>query len=198
MFCPNCGTQITEGAKFCPNCGTQAGEALTGAPVQQAAPSYQNAAPQPVYQQTPQQLSSEEIITYEGNGVIVSTSRFVANGKTYSMSNISSVEAKYVKNKASKWPMICFISILLCFAPGIIEGEISFLGQDRTTSVILGSVSFIVLCIVGSKDPCGIYSVCISSNSGETDALSSTDSAYIYSVVNAINDAIVKRGNQRG
>lgn len=46
MFCPNCGSQVSDNAKFCPNCGSS----LAVAPAPQAVPA-QEPAPQPV---TPQ------------------------------------------------------------------------------------------------------------------------------------------------
>lgn len=56
MFCPNCGTNVPEGANACPNCGTflNAAPAAPEAPVYQAPPvqqPYYNAAP--VYQAAP-------------------------------------------------------------------------------------------------------------------------------------------------
>ena len=46
MFCPNCGTNVPEGANACPNCGTflNAARPAPEAPVYQAPPVY-NAAP---------------------------------------------------------------------------------------------------------------------------------------------------------
>ena len=51
-FCPNCGSQVNDGAGFCGNCGTKLGGApQQAAPAQQAAPQQQYAQPQqqPVY-----------------------------------------------------------------------------------------------------------------------------------------------------
>lgn len=50
MFCPNCGTNVPEGANACPNCGTflNAAQPAPEAPVYQAPPVQQpiyNAAP---------------------------------------------------------------------------------------------------------------------------------------------------------
>ena len=49
MFCPKCGSEVTEGKKFCANCGAQIGNAQSAAP-QGAAPArnvQQNAPAQP-------------------------------------------------------------------------------------------------------------------------------------------------------
>jgi hypothetical protein len=58
MNCPNCGSEIPEGAAFCTTCGSPVQQAAPQQPYQQAAPQqpYQQAAPQQPYQQAaPQQ-----------------------------------------------------------------------------------------------------------------------------------------------
>lgn len=55
MFCPNCGTNVPEGANACPNCGTfLAAQPAPEAPVYQAPPVQEpvyQAPAQPAYQQ---------------------------------------------------------------------------------------------------------------------------------------------------
>ncbi len=57
MNCPNCGSEIPEGAAFCTTCGSPVQQAAPQQPYQQAAPQqpYQQAAPQQPYQQGYQQ-----------------------------------------------------------------------------------------------------------------------------------------------
>ncbi len=51
MFCPNCGTQVQDGATFCPGCGTRLGSSTT--------PSYQSPATPAVRSPQPATLTHD-------------------------------------------------------------------------------------------------------------------------------------------
>ena len=52
MNCPNCGSQLEEGARFCLNCGASVPETYAPAPTYYEQPSYEQPA-QPAYQSAP-------------------------------------------------------------------------------------------------------------------------------------------------
>jgi len=119
----------------------------------------------------------QEKIFYQDNNVIVTQSRFISGGKTYAMSNISSV-ALFKKTKSR------LFQILL-----IIVGVVLLFGDNKGYGIALAAIGGIALYL--TKDD---YIVRITSNAGEADGLISKDQKYIQKVVNAVNSAIIHRG----
>lgn len=120
-----------------------------------------------------------EKIFYRDNNVLITQSRFLTGGRTYAMRNISFVaNIRYRKSKTL--PILLIAFGVLLFAGG--EGGIAI----GVTLITIGSVI-----LATSKDD---FSVKISSNSGDTNALTSKNEQYIQTIVDALNEAIIYRG----
>jgi hypothetical protein len=121
----------------------------------------------------------QEKVFYQDTNVTVTQSRFIANGKTYAMSNISSVAIfKKVKSRLFQILLI-IVGLAVCFT--------------SNDAKILGFVIAAIGCLAlyFTKDE---YSVRITSNAGEADGFISKDQQYIQKIVTAVNDAIIHRG----
>ncbi|PTS96863.1 hypothetical protein DBR11_18390 [Pedobacter sp. HMWF019] len=122
--------------------------------------------------------AQNEVTFYQDMRVTVTQSRYVTNSKTYAMRNISSVHIfEIIKSKAL--PVIMIIA--------------GFFMLFSESSMILGILILvfgvaILFCIKNE------FAVRISTNSGEVNSMVSKDKAYIQTIVNALNDAIVHRG----
>lgn len=120
-------------------------------------------------------------------GVKVTSARAVLGDKTFAMSNITSVSMSEIPAKSGGLLFIVVIGlvILLC----------GFTQQDeaRWVAVGLGAV-LVVIGLVLSNRVKPTYAVRIGSASGESNALEAEDKARIQKIVDAMNEAIVKRG----
>ncbi|MGB0870745.1 MAG: DUF6232 family protein [Flavobacteriales bacterium] len=113
---------------------------------------------------------------YTDPKIRITQSRIIIGSKTYTLSNVSSVQSEI--RKKSK---ISYISMIIL---GIVS--FPFLSLISLLLIIVG----ILLLILRKKH----YTIRIHTNSGEVNLLSSKDESYIKNIVNAINDAIVFRG----
>ncbi len=116
----------------------------------------------------------------QDSNVHVTNSRFTAAGKTFAMRNISSVSAHHYPKSKIPAIFLMIVGIGITFSGG-------------TNALIIG-IFILGLAILWFRSIKDRYSVRINSNSGEADGLTSTDREYIYSVVNAVNEAIIHRG----
>lgn len=123
---------------------------------------------------------SNETSFLDTAGLSVTNSRFVVNGQTYAMSNVTSV--KQGVTPASKVGPIIMIVLGLLMT---VAGET---GPLVTGLLMIGAG---VAWWIKAKPT---YSVMLSTSSGEAQALASKDQAYIQSVINALNQAIIHRG----
>tara|TARA_B110000503_G_C6852243_1_gene291307 strand:+ start:92 stop:457 length:366 start_codon:yes stop_codon:yes gene_type:complete len=120
----------------------------------------------------------EEKIFLEAGNVSVSNSRFIVNGQTYAMSNVTSVKNGLEKANKGAGIIITLVGLFVLFGvPSILWGIII---------TIVG-----VLAFIGAKNK---YSVILSTSSGENKALTSEDETHINSIVSALNESIVSRG----
>tara|TARA_R110001583_G_scaffold175656_1_gene330297 strand:+ start:169 stop:540 length:372 start_codon:yes stop_codon:yes gene_type:complete len=120
-----------------------------------------------------------EKIFYQEPNILITNSRIVVNGKTYAMRNISSVGM----SENPKLFLKIASTIMLIF------GMAGMYLKDYWMGTAALGIAIIIL--LNSRNE---YAVVISSNSGDSNALSSNNKDYILSVVNAINEAIVYRG----
>lgn len=119
-----------------------------------------------------------EIMFYQDGNVTVSQSRFITNSKTYAMRNISSVHIFEIV-ASRKLPVIM---ILIGFF-------MLFSDSARIVGFIIIALGVGALFLIKNE-----FAVRISTNSGEANSIVSKDRAYIQTIVNALNEAIIHRG----
>jgi len=122
----------------------------------------------------------EEKTFFNEGGVTVTNSRFVVPGQTHATSGITSV-SKWITKPSMKLPIILIVL-------GIIP---LFFGSIFWIVVGIALIAAGVYLLIKNKP---VYSVRLSSASGESNAIDSKDEDYIDKIVQAINDAIVTRG----
>lgn len=122
---------------------------------------------------------AEEQVFFNDGGVSVSNSRMMYQGKTYAMSGVTSVKS-WEKTPSRKGPIILIVIGVLLLAAG--------------KSAIIGAVLFIGGGIAWWVSQKSEFSVMLTSASGEMQAYTSKDGAFVSKIVNAVNDAIVHRG----
>jgi len=123
----------------------------------------------------------EQIIFEEGN-VKITNLRAIIGSKTYAMSNVTSVGLGR-QNPSRFFPVTLIV----------VGGLYALFGQNGWSSLVGGGLivvwGFLVL---RSAKP--TFIVKIGSASGEMKALSSQDKAHMRRIVDAVNEAIVRRG----
>ncbi|MFB3304263.1 DUF6232 family protein [Pseudomonas sp. AMR01] len=120
----------------------------------------------------------EKIFFTQGN-VSVSNSRFIVDGQTYAMSNVTSVKSRVTPPDRGAAIIIAIVGLACLFGSGWV-----FIAG-------LVALALAVLVWVGSKAK---YAVILNTSSGENQALVSEDKPYIANVISSLNDAIVSRG----
>lgn len=141
-----------------------------------------------------------EVTFYQDSVVLITNARAVLGAKTYAMAGITSVTTGVIPaNRRIGIAIACFgLSAASC---GCCPIGLSMTGAKDTGGFIvlgiglgllgmLGIAAGIVLALITKPT----YVVRIGSASGEANALSSKDAGYIQKIVNAMNEAIVKRG----
>lgn len=119
-----------------------------------------------------------EVMFYQDGNVTVSQARFITNSKTYAMRNISSVHIFEIV-ASRKLPVIM---ILIGFF-------MLFSDSARVAGFIILALGVGILFLIKNE-----FAVRISTNSGEANSIISKDKAYIQTIVNALNEAIIHRG----
>lgn len=114
------------------------------------------------------------------NAVRITNSRAIIGGKTYAMSNITSV---YVAQKKINIVLVVILAII-----GL--GSLALIGQSPIVTIVILLVC--ALCIYFLVRPA--YAMKLGSASGEAEALVSRNKGQIEQIANAMNDAIVHRG----
>lgn len=121
-----------------------------------------------------------ETIFYQNLHVKVTQSRFVTNSRTYAMRNISSVFVyEIVKSKTLPVIMMIIGFLMLFSSEALVE----------TVGAILLITGVFVFFSIKNE-----FAVRISTNSGEANSVISKDKKYIQSIVEALNEAIIRRG----
>ncbi|MCT8866313.1 DUF6232 family protein [Shewanella xiamenensis] len=123
----------------------------------------------------------EEKVFFNKGNVMVTNSRFIVNGQTYAISNVTSVKAS--ENSSSQ------ASVFLLF----ILGFMCFFLDAGYVGVGVGILLW-VIAFYDFKTIKHTYSVILNTSAGENKALSSQDEGYVKDIVKALNDAIVSRG----
>lgn len=123
----------------------------------------------------------EEKEFYRDGNVVVSNARFMVDSTTYAMSGVTSVKkGVFIPSRTPAVVAILF-GLFCLFLTNIFLIKIVGIGV-----IILAIYNFIAL----KKT----YSVILKTASGESQALTNTNSDYIDEVIVAINNALVHRG----
>lgn len=143
-----------------------------------------------------------ETVFYEDGTVRITSARAILGNKTYVMANITSVSMGKTPVNKSLGVLLMIIgfgfAFLRVFSLIQVMGIATQLGislfnfSDFVVLALGIGVGLVGLFLIRSQKPS--YVVRIGSASGESDGLVSKSKDYIIQIVNAINDAIVKRG----
>jgi hypothetical protein len=118
----------------------------------------------------------DETTFFENDGVRVTNTRFIVDGQTFAMNNITSVKPLEEKPKRI-WPALLIIIGIL--------------------AALNGSTKMLFVALVGAAWWAlqkTAYHVMLHTSGGETSALKTYQKEYLQSVVTALNNAIVHRG----
>jgi hypothetical protein len=129
---------------------------------------------------------AEELPIYRDTNIEITNLRAMLHGKTYAMANVTSVSM--FTQEGNPLPGIV-VAVLAAFV--ILAGVAS---SDLRGCFLIFGVILLAAGIAYIRSAKDRFWVRIGSASGETNALSSFDRAYILHVVNAMNEAIVRRG----
>jgi len=176
--CEECGREVSDKAPACPGCGAP----ITGG----ASPSmFQAAGGNAMPVVAPPRGDVTETTYYtDQNGVRITNARAIIGARTYSMANLTTVTVGMTEpSKNGPSTMIGFG--VLAVIGGAVGGSPGFV----FIGVLLGALGGWLWSRI--KDE---YHVRIGSAGGESNALTSTDKAYIVGVAQALNEAIIKRG----
>ena len=128
----------------------------------------------------------EEITIYEQGNIKITNLRAVFEGKTFSVSNITSVEAKRVD------PSSCLpVGILIA---GFIFIALFFNDMRENIAMLIAGIVFVGLFIVIQKASKPTWVVSITTSSGEEKAYTSPEQETIQKIVESLNNAIVQKG----
>lgn len=118
-----------------------------------------------------------ETVFLSENNIQVTNSRFIVNGQTYAMSNVTSV-----KNQREE-PSILLPFVFLVF------GIFCMTDKKVGTGIFLIAIGLFIYHLLRQT-----HRVVLNTAGGEVEALKSRDVDFIVRIVKALNDAIVHRG----
>ena len=124
-------------------------------------------------------VEPQETVFYQDNNVVVTKTRYVANGVTYVLKNISSVTLYEVSRGYIGEFIIGFVGVLTMLGGGFY--------------LILGFILIILGVLLGYKkynNP--EYTVKITSNAGEVNTFTSGDRVQVQKIVDALSEAIIR------
>jgi hypothetical protein len=123
----------------------------------------------------------EELVFFDHGPVKVTSARFIVDDRTYAMNGVTSVKSS-IKPPDRVGPLVVIlIGLLMVFA-------VAGMTMKLIGLLVAG---FGVWIWTQQKNT---YAVFLSSASGEVQALSNTDEAYIGGVIRALNESLVHRG----
>lgn len=129
---------------------------------------------------------------HQDSRVTVTTARVIIDGVTYALRNITSVHAKDITKPKKPG---CSIILMIIAAFGVLSALSAMgdsVGGGLVMLLIFGGIGFAAFMWYQSMQDKHTYSVHIVTSGGETDAMPSSDQAYIQKIVAAINEAIVR------
>lgn len=128
-----------------------------------------------------------EVNYYQDGAVTVTNARAVLGGKTYAMANITSVSMGMRPANRVVGIVVALVGLVIAACSAAAGGDASF-GGILFGILVLGAG--IALTVMAKPS----YIVRIGSASGEADGLVSKDREHIQKIVNAMNEAIIRRG----
>jgi hypothetical protein len=127
-----------------------------------------------------------EQIFYNQDGIMVTNSRFIVYGQTYTMSGITSVKINKTCLTGRNLTIAIIILSIMLISPIIL-------------SEIMG-MPILIIALVALAPIAGIllfrhkWVIVLTTSSGEVKALENRDKGVISEIVNALNSAIIARG----
>ena len=155
--CIGCGHDVPVGFDRCPRCTAPFKEPL---------------------QPTNPTKAAEDKIFYQSGNVLVTTTRFVTDGQTYAMRNITSVKTGETPRKIGWQFLGCLLTFLLGSAIHL------------TVGIILTGLLIYWFWKNGGPE----YQIIIATAGGEAPAYTSQHMGTIFNIQKALSDAIIARG----
>lgn len=129
---------------------------------------------------------AEEIIIYENKDIKITNLRAVFSEKTYSIANITSVESQTIPPNTTL-AMVLFVIGLMLFILGIADY------QSKASFIIYSLFAFGLFFIL-KRSATESYSVNLTTAAGEVKAYISDNQETTKHIVDALNNAIIKKG----
>jgi len=123
----------------------------------------------------------EETEFYRKDHVTITNARFIVGSTTYAMNGVTSVKRGQTDPSKAGPVILAIIGIIMVFAAATLMFK------------AIG-VALVIAAIAWFKSIKPEYRVFLNSSSGESQALSSTNKAYIDDVITSLNNAIISRG----
>lgn len=143
----------------------------------------------PSYQDPPTapgRVGKSELPIYEKGDIKITNLRAVFGAKTYSISNITSVERKRIE------PNGCLSFGLVVFGVGLIL--VAFINlKQNWQNIIFGGI-LVAAGFAMSKAQKASYAVALTTASGEIKAYTSDHEESIKEIIVALNNAIIQKG----
>lgn len=118
----------------------------------------------------------EEKTFFEYDGVKITNARFVVDGQTFAMSNITSVSTAQDDPSRIGPILLILFGLLMCAGSPVVGVPVAVLG------------------VFWWSQQKAKFHVMLKTSGGEAKALTSKQKDYIGKVVSALNDAIIHRG----
>ncbi|WP_395611028.1 DUF6232 family protein [Pseudomonas sp. B22129] len=121
----------------------------------------------------------DEKVFFNQGDVSVSNSRFIVDGQTYAMSNVTSVKSRVTPPDRGAAIIIAIVGLACLLGRG---------------SVFVAGLIALAIAVLVWRSSKAKYAVVLNTSSGEKQALVSNDKTYITNVITSLNEAIVSRG----
>jgi len=139
---------------------------------------------------TQPKVGPSERVIYDQADIKITNLRAVFGAKTYSISNITSVEAQKIE------PSGCLVGgLMLLGFPMIFFSILSLIdGNSESWGVLIMGVLFAGAGLAGYRAQKPSYAVKLTTAAGEVKACTSDDESSIREIVEALNNAIIQKG----
>lgn len=128
---------------------------------------------------------SEEVTYYSDRTIEVTSARAVFGEKTYALANITSVTMEERPTSRIPGIVIAIVGVGVAACTGSLN--------KSSSGIVIGILVMIAgIVIAALANP--RYVVRLGSASGESDAFVSKNRGHVQRVVNAVNEAIIRRG----